>query len=85
MNLRKNIYNNTKFEKYRKVIFIPYHADNINHKDCETGFVSSFNDKFIFVKFTKELALFGWHGTTAKACCTNMLVQLQEVWPDTTN
>ena len=34
------------------VIYIPKHAKgNLNHQDCEHGNISSFNDKFILVKY----------------------------------
>ena len=34
------------------VIYVPNHAKGyLNHPDCEKGVVSSFNEKFIFVKY----------------------------------
>lgn len=41
-----------KFKKGVRVLYIPTYAyGDINHKDCESGVVSSVNDKFVFVKF----------------------------------
>ena len=57
-----------KFSNAFEVIYIPNHADGPNHKDCERGIVSSFNEKFVFVKFYKQLINLGWEGTTAKPC-----------------
>lgn len=56
------------FVKGTEVIYIPTHVDGSWHKDCERGIVSSFNDKFVFVKFYKQLANFGWKGTTSQSC-----------------
>ncbi len=41
-----------------------------NHFDgrAEMGVVSSKNDRFVFVKFSKQLQKFGWDGTTSQAC-----------------
>lgn len=51
------------------VAYIPNHAfGDINHPDVEWGKVSSSNSKVIFVKFEKQLKLFGWSGTTSQAC-----------------
>lgn len=37
------------------VIYIPAHAHgNLKHEDCEYGEISSFNDKFIFVKYIRN-------------------------------
>jgi hypothetical protein len=37
------------------VIYVPKHAKgNLNHPDCERGVVSSFNEKFIFVKYIRN-------------------------------
>jgi hypothetical protein len=38
-----------------RVIYVPTHAEgNLNHLDCEYGTVSSWNDKFIFVKYVRN-------------------------------
>jgi len=38
-----------------RVIYVPKHAKkNLTHSDCEHGVVSSFNDKFIFVKYIRN-------------------------------
>ncbi len=41
-----------------------------NHFDSrsEMGVVSSKNERFVFVKFSKQLQKFGWDGTTSQAC-----------------
>lgn len=37
------------------VIYVPTHANgDLNHEDCEYGKISSFNDKFIFVKYIRN-------------------------------
>ena len=45
--------------KFEKVEYTPTN---------EIGYVSSVNDRFIFVKFEKQTNLLGWEGTTAQAC-----------------
>jgi len=46
----------TNFNKGDLVRYIPAHAHNdINHKDCEDGVVSSINDKFVFVKYDNSI------------------------------
>jgi len=36
----------------RNVLYIPEHAHgDINHPDCEVGIISSWLDKYIFVRF----------------------------------
>ena len=73
------------FEKCGKVMYVPLHAkDDINHPDCEVGFVSSISDKFVFVKFAKQLARFGWNGTTSQACDPTDLKRLKGYWPQET-
>ena len=38
-----------------KVRYIPLHAEaDRNHKDCETGIVTSLTDKFCFVRYEKQ-------------------------------
>lgn len=34
----------------------------------EYGRISSHNQKYIFVKFDKQLDKFGWEGTTSQSC-----------------
>jgi len=47
--------NKTTIEVGDRVIYIPTHAEgDINHPDCEYGTVSSWNDKFIFVKYVRN-------------------------------
>ena len=56
------------------VAYIPLHAcGDINHPDVEYGKISSYNDRFIFVKFDKQLANLGWEETTAQSCLPESL------------
>lgn len=58
-----------KFQPNDRVIFIPHHADgNFSHPDVVSGQVSSIGNKFVFVKFDKQVAMLGWDGTTSQAC-----------------
>lgn len=45
---------------YKKMIF--------SYLDMEHGIVSSKNEKYIFVKFQKQIDKFGWDGTTSQSC-----------------
>ena len=57
------------FKPQMRVRYVPMHAyGNITHPDCEDGTVSSVNMHFVFVKFDKQVAKFGWDGTTSQAC-----------------
>lgn len=59
-----------------RVAYVPTHANgDLNHKDVERGSVSSTNDKYAFVKFDKQLAKFGWDGTTSQSCRPEDLVR----------
>lgn len=59
-----------------RVAYVPTHANgDMNHKDVERGAVSSTNDKYAFVKFDKQLAKFGWDGTTSQSCRPEDLVR----------
>lgn len=52
-----------------RVIYIPHHANgNRSHKDVEAGAISSIGQKYIFVKFDKQVKNLGWEGSTAQAC-----------------
>jgi hypothetical protein len=36
----------------RRVIYVPQHAQNdTHHKDAELGVISSFNNRFVFVRY----------------------------------
>ena len=36
-----------------KVTYVPWHAKNDKtHKDCQDGVISSWNDDFVFVRYT---------------------------------
>ena len=53
----------------QRVIYVPPHAKGLlTHSDCEKGTVSSSNDKYIFVKFDKQVERLGWKETTSQAC-----------------
>lgn len=40
------------FKPGDRVLYVPYHANgDTKHEDCELGFVSSTNDKFVFVRY----------------------------------
>ena len=84
MNMRTRYKEPTSFNKFEKVIYIPNHADNRDHPDCEIGFVSSVNEKYIFVKFANQLAKFGWNGTTAEAVAPFNLIRMKGKWPEET-
>ena len=44
-----------EFEKGQYVTYIPLHAKgDRNHKDCERGVVSSWNDEYIFVRYFRN-------------------------------
>lgn len=43
------------FKKGDLVRYIPTHAKDSSHKDCENGVVSSTNDTFIFVKYNNGI------------------------------
>ena len=73
------------FEKYGRVMYIPLHAYNdTTHPDCEIGFVSSITDKYVFVRFAKQLARLGWERTTSQACEPESLKILEGHWPEVT-
>lgn len=60
--------NSPDFSPKMRVRYIPNHAKDKNHPDCELGTVSSINNKYVFVKFDKQLDKFGWGGTTSQSC-----------------
>lgn len=39
------------FKVGQNVRYVPNHADDASHPDCEDGQVTSINDKYVFVKF----------------------------------
>ena len=50
-----------------KVIYIPTHAENdVRHKDCERGVISSWNDTCVFVKY-------GGSGTAQATSSANLI------------
>lgn len=59
----------------QRVAYIPGVADgDINHEAVERGAVSSANHRFVFVRFDKQVAKFGWDGTTSQSCDPDDLV-----------
>lgn len=40
---------------------------------ADPGTVSSVNDKYVFVRFDKHVAKFGWDGATSQSCDPNDL------------
>lgn len=57
------------FKPQQRVIYIPRHANgDRTHKDCERGRVSSVNSHYVFVRFNRHVAEFGWDGATSMAC-----------------
>lgn len=58
-----------------RIAYVPAHAE-WDREAIEYGTVSSTNHKYVFVKFDKQLAKFGWDGTTSQACDPHDLVAL---------
>lgn len=56
-----------------RVAYVPAHAE-WDKSAIEYGTVSSKNDKYVFIKFDKQLEKFGWDGTTSQSCDPNDLV-----------
>lgn len=87
LNIRKPIKKlSERFLRYQGVVYIPGHAHGDDrHEDCEYGFVSVVNEKFIFVKFSKQLGNLGWEETTSQACDPRDLRKISLWWgaPDT--
>lgn len=64
-----------EIHRRQRVAYVPTHADgDLNHPDVERGAVSSTNHKYVFVKFDKHVAKFGWDGATSQACDPSDLV-----------
>jgi len=62
------------FIRGQRVLYIPLHADgDEKHPHCEWGTVSSTNDKYVFVKFDKQLIKLEWNGVTSQACDPSVL------------
>lgn len=60
-----------------RVAYVPFHSE-WDRSAIEHGTVSSKNDKYVFVKFDKQLTKFGWDGTTSQSCDPNDLVQITQ-------
>lgn len=52
------------------VIYVPQHAEgDLTHPDTEVGIITSYNDKYVFVKFETSVSC-------SVACCPDTLVWL---------
>lgn len=71
-----------KYSRYDRVAYIPNHADGLDHPDTEIGYVSSINEKYIFVKMDKYLQNSPWDDVTAHACLPRNLRKLSGSWID---
>jgi len=61
----------------RRVAYVPTHAfGDMKHPDVQYGVISSINQKFVFVKFDKQVNSLGWEGTTSQACLPESLILL---------
>lgn len=59
----------------QRVAYVPTHANgDLRHPDVERGAVSTKNNVYVFVKFDKQVAKFGWEGTTSQSCDPRDLV-----------
>lgn len=67
-----------EIEPKMRVAYVPTHAE-WDKSAIEYGTVSSKNDKYVFVKFDKQLAKFGWDGTTSQSCVPNDLVAVSRL------
>lgn len=69
-----------EYKTGERVIYVPNHADgDHNHPDCEHGAVSSSNHRFVFVRFDKDVANYGWDNASGKACDPNNLICVSEM------
>lgn len=67
-----------------RVAYVPNHIvpeygkreNMLWHEEVERGTISSYNDKYIFVKFDKQVNVLGWNETTAQSCYPEDLVIL---------
>lgn len=62
MSMIETIEKISRFRQFDDVVYCPRRGNQ------ERGMVSSFNERFVFVKFYEQLRLHGWNGTTAQAC-----------------
>jgi hypothetical protein len=74
----------SRFENGMRVVYVPSHVHgDVEHKDCETGLVSSTNDTFVFVKFypkhVRGIFFVMDDSVTAQACNPNDLMTEEEV------
>lgn len=66
-----------QFQPSMRVRYIPGVANgDPTHPDCEDGTVSSNNDKYVFVRFDRQVEKLGWSGATSKSCDPDDLVRL---------
>ena len=65
-NKRLKIEDLKEEHKGKTVTYIPLHAHgDVEHEDCEIGEISSFNDKYVFVKYKDKRS--GWIKETSQA------------------
>lgn len=67
------------FHRADRVAYIPGEAykdgkPDMQHPNIERGSVSSTNDKYVFVKFDKQVSKLGWDGTTSQSCSPDDLL-----------
>lgn len=61
-------------EKGMIVAYVPPYVDEVmTHKDVEIGVISSRNDRYVFIKFVRQIAEFGWTGAASQACSSKNL------------
>lgn len=66
------------FKPNMPVIYIPTEANhNRNHPNCEHGFVSSVNARYVFVKSCVDVMERGWDNAPSRACDPNQLFKRQ--------
>lgn len=64
------LYHCCEFRPGDRVRFVPLHAlEDVDHEDCQDGWVSSQNGVFVFVRFS---------GDTSHACDPTRLIKLTE-------
>lgn len=87
MNFRKNQIEQPIYVKYKRldnVLYIPTHVakkERLIHPDVEYGYVSSVTEKYIFVKFLKQLVKLKWNDVTAQACSPGDLLTIKGGFP----
>lgn len=82
MNLRKEKPLSV-FHPLDEVLYVPTHANgDKTHQAVEKGYVSSITEKYIFVKFEKQILRLGWNGTTSQGCRREDLKKTNNIVPE---